>query len=110
MVNKVFWISAQNRINKKCITCNKVKLLEEFVLLSKYRSSYCKNCNKQILIKSPKIKIKCSICKKNISLDKFSGSNGLNAFKRKKCIICSRKINIDWKKNNPEKVKAAARR
>ena len=100
----VIRISAQNRINKKCITCSKVKLLKEFTLLKKYRASYCKDCNKLILIKSPKIIKKCYTCKKNKSLDKFTGSNGLKAFKVGLCIECRRITHSQWKKNNRDKV------
>jgi len=101
---KLTKLSAQNRINKKCITCSKVKLLKEFTLLNKYRASYCKDCNKLILIKSPKIIKKCTKCKKNKSLDKFSGYNGLKAFKAGLCIECQKIIHSQWKKNNRDKV------
>ena len=97
-------ISSQNRINKRCVTCNKIKLLSNFQQLKKYKASYCSDCYQLILLKSSKISVKCTSCKKSKNLQELAGVNGLKAFQRKICRPCERKINNEWKKNNRKKV------
>ena len=97
-------LSSQNRINKRCLTCNKIKILSNFQQLKKYRASYCSDCYQLILLKSSKISVKCTSCKKSKNLQELAGVNGLKAFQRKICRPCERKINNEWKKNNRKKV------
>ena len=98
-------LSSQNRINKRCTTCNKIKILDDFSQLKKYKASYCKDCYQLILLKSSKIKVECTSCKKIKNLQELAGANGLIAFQIKKCKPCVRKINNEWKKNNLDKVR-----
>ena len=104
-IEKTTKLSSQNRINKRCITCNKIKILEDFQQLNKYKASYCRDCYQLILMKSSKIIVKCTYCKKNKNLNELRHENGITAFTRKICTPCDKKRTDQWRKNNPEKIR-----
>ena len=98
-------LSSQNRINKRCVTCNKIKLLNNFQQLKKYKASYCSDCYQLILLKSSKIIVKCTSCKKSKNLQELAGVDGLKTFQRKICRPCERKNDNKWRRNNPDKIR-----
>ena len=109
-IDRLSKLSSQNRVNKRCICCNEIKILNDFQKLKRYRASYCKNCYKLILLNSPKISVKCSSCKKNKSLSELYGTKPIKAFQRRTCIICEMRNRKIWRINNIEKVLKAKRR
>ena len=92
---------------RNCIICNEKKLLEEF---KKNKSKYCNNCRSFISIRSPKLYLNCSICKKRKNINELAGLDGFNAYKRKTCKPCYKEILKKWELNNKEKRKIYKKR